>query len=208
MQIDRRRFLGRTAAATLAGGAIWLGPVAALALSREEAAEFVRITIQEVAALLESSGDKAEKAARLRAIMEERAAMPQIARFVAGTAWRGMSEDQQARFVEAFSGFVSAVYAAKFQEYSGEAGAGELFSMGEVIDAGKKGMLVRTTIKRGGDGPIVVEWLVTDRPGRVVIADIVIEGISLLVTQREEIGSMLEARGGDVDKLIDHLESV
>jgi phospholipid transport system substrate-binding protein len=36
----------------------------------------------------------------------------------------------------------------------------------------------------------------------VVIADIVIEGISMLVTEREEIGGMLEARGGDVEKLI------
>jgi phospholipid transport system substrate-binding protein len=47
-----------------------------------------------------------------------------------------------------------------------------------------------------------VEWLVTDQPGQVLIADIVIEGVSLLVTQREEIGGMLEARRGDVEKLI------
>jgi phospholipid transport system substrate-binding protein len=53
--------------------------------------------------------------------------------------------------------------------------------------------------------PVVVEWLVSDRPGRVVIADIVIEGVSLLVTQREEIAAMLEKRGGDVDKLISDL---
>ncbi len=47
-----------------------------------------------------------------------------------------------------------------------------------------------------------VEWLVSDRPGRVVVADIVIEGISMLVTEREQIAGMLEARGGNVDKLI------
>jgi len=47
-----------------------------------------------------------------------------------------------------------------------------------------------------------VEWLVSDQPGHPVVADIVIEGVSLLITQREEIGGMLEARGGDVEKLI------
>jgi phospholipid transport system substrate-binding protein len=63
-------------------------------------------------------------------------------------------------------------------------------------------MLVKTLIIRTGKAPVVVEWLVTDRPGRVVITDFVIEGVSMLITEREEIGSMLEARGGDVDKLI------
>jgi phospholipid transport system substrate-binding protein len=55
---------------------------------------------------------------------------------------------------------------------------------------------------RPDEAPIAVDWLVTDRPGRTVVADIVIEGVSMLVTEREEIGSMLEARGGDVEKLI------
>ena len=60
--------------------------------------------------------------------------------------------------------------------------------MGRVIDAGRKGMLVKTKILRSGGAPLGVEWLVTDQPGQILIADIVIEGISLLVTQREEIG--------------------
>ncbi|HUF87710.1 MAG TPA: ABC transporter substrate-binding protein [Thermohalobaculum sp.] len=207
MQIDRRRFLGCTAGATLAGAAILLGPMPALALNRDEAVEFVRVTMKEVTALVESAGSGAEKAGRLRRIMEKRGAMPEIARFVAGPVWHRMNEAQQSRFVDAFSGFVSAVYARRFQEYSGAARQGELFTMGTVVDAGRKGLLVKTSIERAGGGPIAVDWLVSDQPGRVVIADIVIEGISLLVTQREEIGSMLEARGGDVDKLIDHLAS-
>jgi phospholipid transport system substrate-binding protein len=74
--------------------------------------------------------------------------------------------------------------------------------MGRVIDAGRKGMLVKTSLIRTGEAPVVVEWLVTDRPGRVVITDFVIEGVSMLVTKREEIGGMLEARGGNVEKLI------
>ena len=182
-------------------------PVAAPALTGDEATEFVRTTIEKVAELLESPGDSAEKADRLRAIMESRAAMPEIARFVAGPAWRGMSDSQQTQFVEAFTQFVSSVYAGKFAEYSGEAKKDDLFRVGEVIDAGRKGMLVRTSILRQGEPPVSVEWLVTDRPGRTVIADIVIEGISLLVTQREEIGSMLDSRGGNVDKLIADLRS-
>jgi phospholipid transport system substrate-binding protein len=74
-----------------------------------------------------------------------------------------------------------------------------------VIDAGRKGMLVKTSIIRAGEAPVAVDWLVTDRPGRIVITDFVIEGISMLITEREEIGSMLEARRGNVELLIGDL---
>lgn len=207
MAMDRRVFLGRAGCGTAAAVAAALLPLRAWALSTDEAREFVAGTIEEVAALLKSSGDSADKAARLREIMKSRAAMPEIARFVAGPAWRGMSDSQQDRFVEAFTSFVSSIYAGKFEEHSGDVTKEDLFRVEDVADAGKKGMLVRTSILRGGEPPVTVEWLVSDRPGRTVIADIVIEGISLLVTQREEIGSMLDSRGGDVDRLIADLDS-
>jgi phospholipid transport system substrate-binding protein len=202
MVIDRRGLLKRTAEITMGAVLVILAPSVAPALSRDDAADFVRATIKEVAALLEAPGDSAARAAKLREIMERRGAMSEIARFVAGPAWRGMDEAQQGRFVDSFTDYVSAVYARRFEEYSGEARTDELFTMGAVTDAGRKGVLVRTSIIRVGEAPIAVDWLVTDRPGRIVISDIVIEGVSLLVTQREEIGAMLEARGGDVDRLI------
>lgn len=205
MQIDRRGLLGGIAAGVAAGAIAGLVPGPARALSADEASRFVESTIEEVAALLEAPGDAARRAAELRAIMEKRAAMPEIARFVAGRAWRTMSEEQQARFVEAFTGFISSVYARRFNEYAGEVPEKNLFTLGGVADAGQKGMLVRTRINRAGEAPVIVEWLVSDRPGRPVIADIVIEGVSLLITQRDEIGSMLDARRGDVDELIEHL---
>ena len=202
MRIDRRDFLNRTALAVFAGVTAGLAPSLSHALSEDEATAHVQMTIDEIMALVDSSGDGASKASRLLAIMERRAAMPQIARFAAGIAWRGMNDDQQTRFVAAFGTFISRIYAGRFQEYAGGGPPGEGFKMGRVIDAGRKGMLVKTSIIRTGEAPVVVEWLVTDRPGRIVITDFVIEGISMLITEREEIGSMLEARGGNVEKLI------
>jgi phospholipid transport system substrate-binding protein len=205
MTIDRRDLLGRVALFAAAAAGVCLVPSASLALTAQEARAHVKDAIDEVAALVDSKGDAASKAPKLLDIMERRAAMPQIARFAAGVAWRSMSKDQQTRFVTAFGKFLSGVYANKFQEYSGKAKASESFQIGRVIDAGRKGMLVQSTINRPNEAPVQVEWLVSDRPGRIVIADIVIEGVSMLVTEREEIGSMLEARGGNVDKLITDL---
>jgi phospholipid transport system substrate-binding protein len=202
MRIDRRDLLNRMVLAVIAGATAGLAPSLSHALSEDEATAHVQRTISEILTLVGGPGDSASKAPQLLAIMERRAAMPQIARFAAGIAWRGMNDDQQTRFVAAFGKFISRIYAGRFQEYAGGGPSGEGFKMGRVIDAGRKGMLVKTSIIRTGEAPVVVEWLVTDRPGRVVITDFVIEGISMLITEREEIGGMLEARGGDVDKLI------
>jgi phospholipid transport system substrate-binding protein len=200
--IGRRGLLKRMKQAAIIAVFAGLAPSLSHALSEDEASDHVRLTINEVSALIDGSGDKTAKARGLLEIMETRAAMPQIARFAAGHSWRGMSDDQQSRFVSAFGPFLSTIYAGRFTEYAGGESSGEPFKMGRVVDAGRKGMLVKTTIQQAGEASVDVEWLVTDRPGRVVIADIVIEGISMLVTEREEIGGMLEARGGDVDKLI------
>jgi phospholipid transport system substrate-binding protein len=206
MRINRRNLLNRAALGAAGASVAWLAPSLAVALAEGDAVSHVRLTIDEVSALVDSTDSKDTKAKRLLAIMEQRAAMPQIARFAAGIAWRGMNPDQQARYTDAFGKFLSGIYAGRFQEYAGNGNSAEAFKMGRVIDAGRKGLLVKTSIVRAGAAPIDVEWLVTDRPGRVVIADIVIEGVSMLVTEREEIGGMLEARGGDVERLIADLK--
>lgn len=207
MRTDRRIFLSQAAMAAIALVAFGLAPTVARALVEDQALAHVQATINEVSALVDSNSDKAAKASRLREIMEHRAAMPQIARFAAGAAWRSMNDDQKARFTDAFSKFVSGIYAGRFQEYASTGKSAESFQFGRVVDAGRKGMLVKTTILRSGEAPVGVEWLVTDQPGQALIADIIIEGVSLLVTQREEIGGMLEARQGDVEKLITDLSA-
>ncbi|MEM7506109.1 MAG: ABC transporter substrate-binding protein [Pseudomonadota bacterium] len=177
-------------------------PYRALALEASAAESHVQSAVREVLDIVQGSGDAKAKAAKLKSVMESRAAMPQIARFAAGQAWRDMSDAQQGSYSNAFSHFLSTVYARRFQGY-----AGETISVQGVVDESRKGSLVRSTVTQPSGAPIVVEWLVTDRPGRVVIADIVIEGVSLLLTQRDEVAGMLRAHGGDVDKLIADLNS-
>ena len=189
----RREFLGLGLA-----GVVWArSGLPAAALSPDDATAFVQATVDEVLALVKSGASTEEKAMKLRQILEARAALEQIAKFAAGRPGRDMTADQQSRYEDAFAGFLSRVYARRFQEYSGEE-----ISVGRGSDAGKKGIYVKSEVSQRSGNPVVVDWLVTDRPGRIVIADIVIEGVSLVVTQREEIGAMLESRGGDFETLI------
>lgn len=199
MQINRRGVMGG-AAAMLALGS--LGPTPVHALTEDQARAHVDKAINDVLTLIRASGSADSKAGELRQIMERTSALPQIARFSAGRAWREMSDDQQNRFTDAFADYIARVYARRFSEYSGQE-----IKTGRIIDAGKKGLLVQSTVSGAGQEPILVEWLVSDRGGSIAITDIVIEGVSLALTQREEIGSMLSQRGNDVEKLIEALGS-
>ncbi len=175
----------------------------ALALDADEAKAHVQASVDDVLAIVRSDEDTDAKAKALKAVMEKRAAMPQIARFSAGLAWRDMTDDQKERFTEAFSHMISVVYARRFQTYSGET-----VTLGDVEDGGRRGLIVTSLVSQTSGAPIVVDWLVSDRPGRTVIADIIIENVSMLLTQRDEIAGMLKKNNGDIDALIDELNAI
>lgn len=193
--LSRRMVLGG-----LAGSLAWGAAGPALALSADAAKSHVRAAVDAVLALVQAGGDDASKARELEAVLGRYAAMPQIARFAAGVAWRDMSESEQADYTAAFSHYLSVQYARRFQDYSGQT-----VELGRVRE-GKRGLTVASSVTQPNGQPVEVDWLVTDRPGRTVIADIVIEGVSLLVQQREEIAAIYASRGS-VGGLIAALKS-
>lgn len=196
MPISRRHFIS----GTIAGGLVVQGSTAA-ALSEDEARAHIGLTLDELKAMLRVPGSATSRAKELRRIMSTRGNLPLIAKFSAGRIWREMNADQQDRFVDAFGHFVSITYSRRFDEYSGDPN----ISVGRSVDAGRKGVLVQTPIIVPNGPPIGIEWLVSDRGGRTEIVDLVIEGISMAATQREEIGAMLAKRNGDLEALITHL---
>lgn len=179
----------------------------AFALETDAARSHVDGTIDDILTLVVDNRSREENAVELRRILEHRTALPQLARFTAGTSWRAMSDAQRARFTEVFSRYVAFVYAGHFRRFEGS--VADLRAAIHVLradDVGEKGVLVRSEIRPTGQAVISVDWLVSDQSGRIAVSDVVIEGISMAITQREIIGAMLEARHGDVDRLIDDLE--
>ena len=151
--------------------------------------------------------DGAEAAERLLQIVERRASVEQVARFAAGRYWKTMTESERADFTRAFSHYLAATYAENFRRIEGSvADLRQQVRVRGTEDAGQKGVVVRTEIIPPDGPPISVDWLVSDRSGRVEVADLIVEGISMAITQREGVGSMLDARGGDVALFVRDLE--
>ena len=199
MLLNRRTLLAGGLAGALTAGIV--GATPAWAITAEQATAHVQTTIEELVALLRQPGSAASRAPELRRIIETRGNLPQIARFSAGRVWREMTPEQQQRFVDAFANYVAATYSRRFDEYAGD----PQISIGRTIDVGDKGFLVETPIRQPQGDPVSVEWLVSDRGGRTEINDIIIEGVSMATTQREEIGAKFQSRGRDVEALITDL---
>lgn len=177
------------------------------ALEKSVARDHVDATIGEIIQLIVDDRPRAETAQRLLDIVEKRASIDAVARFAAGRYWRGMSESQKAAFGRAFSRHVASIYAGYFRRYEGEvADLRRYVHIRGTEDAGPKGILVRTEVVPVKGVPISIDWLVSDRAGRVGVADLIVEGISMAITQREVVGAMLDARGGDIDQLVSDLE--
>ena len=65
---------------------------------------------------------------------------------------------------------------------------------------------VRTTAHLKGEAPFDVTFLVSDRSGSDKFFNMFIEGVNMLLTERTEVGAMLDRRRGNIDQLIADLK--
>jgi len=159
-----------------------------------------RMADQAIQTLAETDGKLAERETKLRALLVQGFDMEYIGQFVMGRYWKRATDDQKLDYLKAFSNYVAATYARRFGGY-----AGEKLEISDERPAGPKETMVQTRIIRGQAPPILAEWRVRvdDKPARVV--DVVIEGLSMSVSQREEFSSVIRQHG--IDGLIHILQA-
>lgn len=176
--------------------AVFAAMPAAAKISTDAARQFVEATVAELEKI-SNSGSTGSRKAALRALLSRRAALPQIARSSLGVQWRSISKAQQAAFVDAFADYVAIKYAPRFKEFTGTR-----LEVTTAKDYGKRGVVVASVATLANGQKAMVDWGLSDRTGKTLLINIVIEGVSMVASERELIGAMLEARNGDLDLLI------
>jgi phospholipid transport system substrate-binding protein len=129
-------------------------------------------------------------------LFSRNADVPTIARSALGPAARSASKAQLSAFTKAFQGYLSRKYGRRFREFIG----GRI----EVSDARvvKSYVEVISTAYLQGEAPFEVRWHVSDKAGKSLFFNIIIEGVNMLASERTEVGALLDQRGGDLDRLI------
>lgn len=157
----------------------------------ESAAAFIRKLAGQAIGILQSSNVRlAAREAQFRVLMSNGFDMPFIARFVLGKHWRKATPQQRSDYVALFTEFILQTYSRRMGGYSGQS-----FAVAGARAAGKRDILVRTRIVRPGGPPIKADWRVRPNGSEYRIIDIMVEGVSMGVTQRSEFNAVVRQRG-------------
>ena len=189
--LSRRTFFhgGLAATATLALPGMLLAAAPPIAI--DGSAAFIKALAVQAINILQSSSSKIEaRETQFRELLSAGFDMPFIARFVLGKYWRKTTPQQRADYQALFTEFILQSYSRRMGGFSGET-----FTVSGARAAGKKDVLVRTQIDRAGGLAIKAVWRVRPKDGRYRIIDIMVEGVSMAVTQRSEFNAVVRQHG-------------
>lgn len=193
-----RRFC---AAAFLAAAVLAAAPVRAGDANPAASAFMQELGAAAIEELTDPAVPQPEREVRFRRLLRERFDMAAISRFVLGRYWRSASDAQRAEFQGLFEDFIVTSYSARFAEYRGEA-----FKVVGSTGDGGTGIIVHSRIDMPSSEDIRVDWRLRSTGDGFAIVDIIVEGVSMAVTQRSEFASVIQSRGG-VDGLIEALRA-
>lgn len=193
--VSRRSFLTGTVALVA-----FLPAAPSFALTEDEARRLINQAVADINKAINSGSSASTVYKSFEAIFNKYADVPTIARSALGPPARTASSSQIRAFTKAFAGYMSRKYGKRFREFAG--GTVEVTGARKV----KSFQEVRAVAKLPGQSPFDVSFMVSDRSGKDKFFDLLIEGISLLKSERAEIGAMLDKRGGNLDALIGDLQ--
>ena len=144
-----------------------------------------------------------ERKKEFRNVLKTNFDMKTIGRFALGRYWKTSSDEQKKEYLTLFENMVVDVYSRRFSEYNGEE-----FEVLSARPQGKKDAIVSSAIIPPSGPKISVEWRIRDKGnGTLKVIDIMVEGVSMSLTQRSDFASVIQRGGGNVDVLLSHLRT-
>jgi phospholipid transport system substrate-binding protein len=201
----KRSTRGRERGLTLAGVAICLGlaafapPASAIGA---DGTETVRSLYNTLLATMQNGPALGPRGryTRIEPVVRRVFDIPLMTRLAVGPAWASLNAVQRQQVSRAFERYIAAVYAERFDSYSGE----RLQVTGERSSPG--GTIITSRIVKSDGAPVNINYLMRDNGGVWQIADVYLDGtISELATRRSEFASIL--RTGGIDGLIEALNN-
>ena len=192
--IFRRHFLILAAATALF-------PLSVRAQATDKAAAFVKSTGDRLIAIVNGPGAAATKRAAMTKILDADVDVDGIGRFCLGRFWRQATPEQQKQYLTVFHEVLVTNITSKLGEYQGVT-----FAMGRSKPQDEEAV-VSTTVARPNNPPTAVDWIIANPATAPKIIDVVAEGTSLRLTQRQDYASYLTQHSNNVEALIAAMKS-
>jgi phospholipid transport system substrate-binding protein len=169
-----------------------------------EADVFVQSTVNRAADTLGGNLSKDERIEELKLIAKETVDIYGIGMYSLGSHRKNLSKDQKIQYKEVFENYFLISFSSRLAEYSNpiiEVNSKEIINENYTI-------VSSTLIATEKRPEIKIEWRIyTKNKDKPLIRDLIIEGLSLARTQKEEFNSIIQAADGDIDILIENLRN-
>ena len=164
---------------------------------------FVQSTVNRASKLLGENISKNEKIEKLKVIAKETVDIRGIGFYTLGKKRKSLNEQEKKMYAELFEGYFLKSFSSRLAEYTNPE-----------IDVQSKEKLndnytiVNSILKATNERPeIKIDWRIyTKNPDNPLIRDLIIEGLSLARTQKEEFASVLNSNNDDIEALFKVLE--
>ena len=164
---------------------------------------FIQSTVNRASQVLSENISKEEKIKKLKMIAKETVDIRGVGFYSLGSARKNLNNEQKITYSNLFESYFLKSFSSRLAEYTNP----EIEVMGKQI-LNKNYTIVKSILVSTSERPQVnIDWRVyTKDPESPLIRDLIIEGLSLARTQREEFSSILNSNDGNIDILFKTLE--
>ena len=115
-----------------------------------------------------------------------------LASLALGPYRQSATPEQLDAYKQAFADYIVVTYEARFDAFTGYS-----FEVGQARPANNNDVVVRTSVIDPAGQPVLVDFRVRDRDGKLQVIDVSVEGLSMLKTQRDEFSAVIQRKGID-----------
>ena len=168
-----------------------------------EADVFVQSTVNRASQTLSKNISKEEKINELKSIAKETVDIKGVGFYSLGSIRKDLSDNQKIQYSELFENYFLKSFSSRLAEYTNP----EIEVNNKKV-LNKNYTIVNSVLVGTSERPEVkIDWRVyTKDPENPLIRDLIIEGLSLARTQKEEFSSILSSNNGDINALFKTLK--
>ena len=153
-----------------------------------------------LAVITDTGASKSDRQARLEELFQHSVDIDWIGQFVLGRYWRTATDEQKKRYIESYRAFTIKHYTANLSDFTNAN-----FEVAKVRSDERGGNIVSMRIKRPNAEDVLTDFDVRPQAGDgLKVYDIIVEGVSMITTQRSEFSSVVSQKG--LDYLISQLQ--
>tara|TARA_B100001173_G_C15754634_1_gene448367 strand:+ start:33 stop:620 length:588 start_codon:yes stop_codon:yes gene_type:complete len=164
---------------------------------------FVQTTVNRASQILSKNISKEEKINQLKSIAKETVDITGVGFYSLGLARKNLDSDQKKQYFNLFENYFLKSFSSRLSEYTNP----KIEVQGKKV-LNKNYTIVNSLLISTSERPEVkIDWRIyTKNPDNPLIRDLIIEGLSLARTQKEEFASILNSNDGDINVLFKTLE--